>query len=83
MTYGQMYKRIFGQTINRVSALTGKRMKKDKGSARKKRHLFWNHSFNFDSLSTLASNKNDFKVTLMESRIYSKHFLGPFQGKNS
>ena len=50
-----------------VSALTGKRVKGDNNSAIKEHHLFSNHSSGFDDFSILASNNNDFKVTLMES----------------
>ena len=48
-----------------VSALTGKRVKGDNDSAIKEHHVFCNHSFGFDGFSILASNNNDFKVTLM------------------
>ena len=50
-----------------VSALTGKRVKGDNNSAIKEHYLFCNHSSGFDDFSILASNNNDFKVTLMES----------------
>ena len=52
-----------------VSALTGKRVKWDNYSAIKEHHLFCNHSSGFDDFSILASNTNDFKVTLMGSLI--------------
>ena len=48
-----------------VAALTGKRVIGDNDSAIKEHHLFRNHSSGFDDLSILASNNNDFKVTLM------------------
>ena len=51
----------------RVSALTGKRVKGDNNFAIKEHYLFCNHSSGFDDFSILASNNNDFKVTLMES----------------
>ena len=50
-----------------TSALTGKRVNRDNDSAIKENHLLCNHSFGFDDFSILASNNNDFKVTLMES----------------
>ena len=50
-----------------VSALTGKRVKEDNDSAIKEHHLFCNHSSEFDDFSILASNNNDFQVTLIES----------------
>ena len=54
-----------------VSARTGKRMKGDNDSAVKE-HLFCNHSSGFDNFSILASNNNDFKVTLMESLLINR-----------
>ena len=50
-----------------VSALTKKQVKGDNDSAVKEHHLFCNHSSGFDDFFILASNNNDFKVTLMES----------------
>ena len=55
-----------------VSALTGKRMKRYKNSAIKEHHLFYNHSSGFAIFSMLASNKNVFKVTLMESLLINR-----------
>ena len=55
-----------------VSALTEKRVKGDNDSAIKEQHLFCNHSSGFDDFSILASNNNDFKVTLMESLLINK-----------
>ena len=55
-----------------VSALTGKRVKEDNDSAIKEHHLFCNHSPGFDDFSILASNSNDFKVTLMESLLINR-----------
>ena len=55
-----------------VSALTGKRVKEDNDSAIKEHHLFCNHSPGFDDFSILASNNNDFKVTLMESLLINR-----------
>ena len=48
-----------------VSALNRKRVKGDNDSAIKEHHLFCNHSSGFDDFSILASNNNDFIVTLM------------------
>ena len=56
----------------RVSALTGKRVKEDNDSGIKEHHLFCNHSSDFDDFSILASNNNDFKVTLMESPLINR-----------
>ena len=55
-----------------VSALTGKRVKGDKDSAIKKHHLFCNHSSGFDDFFILASNNNEFKVTLMDSLLINR-----------
>ena len=55
-----------------VSAPTGKRVKGDNYSAIKEHHLFCNHSSDFDDFSILASNNNDFKVTLMDSRLINR-----------
>ena len=49
-----------------VSALAGKRMKRDNNPAIKQHHLICIISFNFDNFSILASNSNDFKVTLID-----------------
>ena len=50
-----------------ISALTGKRVKGDDDSAIKEHLLFCNHTPDFEDFSILATNNNDFKVTLMES----------------
>ena len=50
-----------------ISALTGKRVKGDDDSAIKEHLLFCNHAHDFEDFSILATNNNDFKVTLMES----------------
>ena len=55
-----------------VSAFTGKRVKGDNDSAIKEHHLFCNYSSGFDDFSILASNNNDFKVTLMESLLINR-----------
>ena len=62
---------------NWVSALTGKRVKGDSDSVIKEHHLFRNYSSSFDDFSKLASNNNDFKVTLMESLLINRD-LPPF-----
>ena len=58
-----------------VSALTGKIVKGDNDSAIKEHHLFCNHSSGFDGFSILASNNNDFKITLMESLLINRDHL--------
>ena len=65
-----------------VSALTGKRVKGDNDSAIKEHHLFCNHSSGFDDFSILASNNNDFKVTLMESLLINRDHP-PFNKKGT
>ena len=55
-----------------VSPLTGKRVEGDNNSAIKEHHLFCNHSSCFDDFSILATNNNDFKVTLMESLLINR-----------
>ena len=55
-----------------VSALTGKRVKGDNNSVIKEHNLFCNHSSGFVVFSILASNNNDFKVTLMESFLINR-----------
>ena len=51
-----------------ISALTGKRVKGDDDSAIKEHLLFSNHTPDFEDFSILATNNNDFKIMLMESR---------------
>ena len=55
-----------------VPALTGMRVTGDNNSAIKEHQLFCNHSSGFDDFSILASNNNDFKVTLMESLLINR-----------
>ena len=55
-----------------ISALTGKRVKGDDDSGIKEHLLFCNHTPEFEDLSILASNNNDFKVTLMESLLINR-----------
>ena len=56
-----------------ISALTGKRVKGDNDSAIKE-HLFCNHSSGFEDFSIMASNNNDFNVTLMEILLINKDY---------
>ena len=55
-----------------ISALTGKRVKGDDDSAIKEQLLFCNHTPDFEDFSILATNNNDFKVTLMESFLINR-----------
>ena len=50
-----------------ISALTGKRVTGDDDSAIEEHLLFCNRTPDFEDFSILATNNNDFKVTLMES----------------
>ena len=55
------------------SALTGKRVKADDDSAIKEHLSFYNHTFDSEVYSILATiNNNNFKVTLMESLLTSR-----------
>ena len=56
----------------RGSTVTGKRVKGDNDFAIKEHHLFCDDSSGFDEFSILASNKNDFKVTLIESLLINR-----------
>ena len=58
-----------------VSALIGKTEKWDNDSTVKEHHLFCNHSSGFDNFFVLASDNNDFKVTLMESPLINRDHL--------
>ena len=55
-----------------ISALTGKGVKGDDDSAIKEHLLFCNHTPDFEDFSILATNINDFKVTLMESLLIKR-----------
>ena len=55
-----------------ASALIGKRVKGDNDPAIKEHHLFCNYLSGFDDFSVLASNNNDFKVTLMEGLLVNR-----------
>ena len=63
-----------------ISALTWKRVKGDDDSAVKEHLLFCNRTPEFEDFSILASNKNDFKVTLMESLLINRDH--PLLNKN-
>ena len=54
-----------------ISVLTGKRVKGDNNSAIKDL-LFCNHAPDFEDFSILATNNNDFKVTLIESLLINR-----------
>ena len=54
-----------------ISELTGKRVKGDDDSAIKEHPLFCSHTTDFEDFSILATDNNDFKVTLMESFLIS------------
>ena len=66
-----------------ISALTGKRVEGDDDSAIKKRRLFCNHTPEFEDFSVLASNNNDFKVTLMESLLINRYHPSSNKNKES
>ena len=55
-----------------IYTLTGKRVKGDDDSAIKEHLLFCNHTPNFEDFSILATNNNNFKVTLMESLLINR-----------
>ena len=55
-----------------TSALTGKKVEGYDDSAFKDHVLFRNHAPNFEGFSILATNKNSFKVTLIESLLISR-----------
>ena len=55
-----------------ISALTGKRVKGDGNSAIKEHLLFCKNKPDFEDFSILATNNNDFKVTLMESLLINR-----------
>ena len=58
-----------------ISTLTGKRVKGDDYSAIKKHLLFCNHPLDFEVFPILATNNNDFKVTLMESLLINRDLI--------
>ena len=57
-----------------ISALfcTGKRVKGDDDSAIKEHLLFCNHTPDFEDFLILATNNNDFKITLMERLLINR-----------
>ena len=55
-----------------ISALTGETVKGDDDSAIKEHLLFCNHTPDFQHFSILATNNNDFKVTLMKSLLIDR-----------
>ena len=65
-----------------ISAPFGKRVKGDDDSAIKEHLLFCNHAPDFEDFSILATNNNDFKVTLMESSLINRDHL-PLKKKQS
>ena len=56
-----------------ISALTGKRVKGDDDSAIKEHLLFCNHTPDFEDFSILATNNNEFKVTVMETLLINRN----------
>ena len=66
-----------------ISALTGKRVKGDDDSAMKEHLLFCHHAPYFEDLSILATNNNDFKVTLMESLLINRDHTSLNKNKHS
>ena len=74
-TYYSKTKRHFKVTMCeqlRISALTRKVVKGDDDSSIKEHILFCYDTPDFEDLSILATNKNDFKVTLMDSLLINK-----------
>ena len=55
-----------------ISALTGKRVKDDDDSVAKEHLLFCHHTPDSEDFSILATNNNDFKVTVMESLLINR-----------
>ena len=55
-----------------ISVLTAKRVKDDDNSIIKEHLLFGNHATDFEDFSILATNNNDFKVTLIESLLINR-----------
>ena len=70
-------KNIFKSAIKIKKNLTlkrtpGKRVKGDDDSAIKEQLLFCSHTPDFEDFSILATNNNDFKVTLMKSLLIDR-----------
>ena len=57
----------------RISALTVKRVSDD-DSAIKEHFLFCNHKSDFEDFSILATNNNNYKVTLMKSLLVNRDY---------
>ena len=57
-----------------ISAISLKIVRGDDDSAIKEHLLFWNHVPDFDDFSIRATNKNNFKVTLMESLLTNRDY---------
>ena len=55
-----------------ISVLTAKRVKNDDNSIIKEHLLFCNHAPDFEDFSILATNNNDFKVTLIETLLINR-----------
>ena len=55
-----------------ISALTGKRVKGDDDSSINENLLLCNHTLGFEDFSILATNNNDYKVTLMQSLLINR-----------
>ena len=66
-----------------ISALTGKRVKGDNDSTIKEHLSFCNHATGFEDFSILATNYNEFKVTLMESFLINKNHPALNKNKQS
>ena len=66
-----------------ISALAGKRVKGDDDSAITERLLFCNPKPDFEDFSILATNNNDFKVTLMEGILIIRDHLPLNKNKQS
>ena len=56
----------------RFSAPTGKRVEGDDDSAIKEHLLFCNYAPDFEDFSILATNNNDFNITLKESLLINR-----------
>ena len=66
-----------------TSALTDKRVKGDDDSAIKEHLLFCNHTPDFEYFSILATNNNEFKVTLMDSLLINRDHPASNKNKQS
>ena len=65
-----------------ISAFTGKGVKGDDDSAIKEHLLFCSHAPDFEDFSILATNNDDFKVTLMESLLINRDHSPFWQLRN-